>query len=180
MPYFQLDPAIKLRAGFRTQVTEGPDALPFYFDCAACNAQEPVIAGVLADAPADTGRLAFDRIGILTDPLRGPRHAVFCATCFAKFMAETGTDPLSEPTASAVGSQQQEQTQQQQTPMPQTSATTTPRTRTVLFTKELDRKNAVRFQEVPVEGQAPVCGTLYLQKWFCGTAQNVRLQVEVQ
>ncbi len=53
-------------------------------------------------------------------------------------------------------------------------------TKTVQFTKELDRKNAVRFQEVPVAGQAPIVGTLYLQRWFCGAATNVTVEVTVQ
>ena len=113
-------------------------------------------------------------------------HATpFCAACFAK---------LSQPAVSAAGNQQQQQTADTDTsvmdrnataPTAAASAATRPaapaanNTRTVLFVKELDRKNAVRFQEVPTEGQAPVCGTLYLQKWFCGRAQNVRMTVEV-
>lgn len=156
---------MKLRAGWRDEAR----TQAFYFDCAGCDAKEPLIAGCMADAPAESGALAFDKIGVISDGPRGPRHAVFCAECFARM--------ISPPAASAAGNQQQEQ---QQTPMPQASTPTAPKTRTVLFTKELDRKNAVRFQEVPVEGQAPVCGTLYLQKWFCGSAQNVRVQVEVQ
>ena len=60
------------------------------------------------------------------------------------------------------------------------SAPANPRARIALFTKEKDTKNTVKFNEVAVEGQAPICGTLYLQKWFIGGATNVRLQVEAQ
>jgi hypothetical protein len=107
MRYFQLDPPVPLRAGFRTAVTEGPDAQPFYFDCATCDAKEPPIAGCLADDGAE-GRLKFEQIGILTDPPRGPRHALYCAACFAKIMlAQSSLAPDSPPDASAPGIKQQ-------------------------------------------------------------------------
>jgi hypothetical protein len=178
MRYYELNPPIKLRAGF----TGDKQDKPLYFDCCACGAKEPEIAGVLAseNATAD-GRLAFDKIGVISGGERGPRHALYCAACFATIVNDGLTlPPDSPPDASAPGSQHHHQ-QQQNNSMPQATAPTAPKTKstTVLFTHELDRKNAVRFQEVPVEGQAPVCGTLYLQKWFCGTARNVRLTVEV-
>jgi hypothetical protein len=50
--------------------------------------------------------------------------------------------------------------------------------KTLLFVKEKDTKNAVRFAEAPVAGQAPVIGTLYVQKWFVGGANNVKVAVE--
>ncbi|HVM50963.1 MAG TPA: hypothetical protein VMU04_23245 [Candidatus Acidoferrum sp.] len=66
--------------------------------------------------------------------------------------------------------------------MPENATPTRPnlKTRTVLFSKEKETKNAVKFAEVPVEGQAMVCGTLYLQKWFVGAAHNVKLAIEAQ
>jgi hypothetical protein len=176
MRYYELNPPMKLRAGFTGEKQDQP----FYFDCCACGAKEPEIAGVLAseDGTAD-GRLAFDKIAVLDSGPPG-RLALYCAACFATIVKDGLTlPPDSPPDASAPGTQQQQQ--QQNNSMPQATAPTAPKTKsiTVLFTHELDRKNAVRFQEVPVEGQAPVCGTLYLQKWFCGTARNVRLTVEV-
>jgi len=176
MRYYELNPPMRLRAGFKDQQRQQP----LYFDCCACGAKEPEIAGVLAseDATAD-GRLAFDKIAVLDAGPLG-RLALYCATCFATIVNDgLMLPPASPPDVSAPGTQQQQQLQNNS--MPQATAPTAPKTKstTVLFTHELDRKNAVRFQEVPVEGQAPVCGTLYLQKWFCGAARNFRLTVEV-
>jgi hypothetical protein len=53
-------------------------------------------------------------------------------------------------------------------------------TKVIVFQKEKDTKNTVKFAEVPVQGQAPIIGTLYLQKWIAGTSQNVKVTVEVQ
>jgi hypothetical protein len=53
-------------------------------------------------------------------------------------------------------------------------------TKVVLFQKEKETKNTVKFAEVPVQGQAPVVGTLYLQKWAVGASQNVKVTIEVQ
>jgi hypothetical protein len=50
---------------------------------------------------------------------------------------------------------------------------------TILLTKEKDTKNTVKFTEAQIQGQAPVIGTLYVQKWFAGAATNLRLTVEV-
>ena len=52
--------------------------------------------------------------------------------------------------------------------------------RTVLFTKEKDTKNTVKFTEVPTDGQAPVVGSLYLQRWFAGASNDVKLTIEVK
>jgi len=53
-------------------------------------------------------------------------------------------------------------------------------TKTVLFTREKDTKNTTKFAEVPVQGQAPIVGTLYVQKWFAGASQNLKVTVAVQ
>jgi hypothetical protein len=66
--------------------------------------------------------------------------------------------------------------------MDKNTQTAAPKTKakTALFTKEKDTKNTVKFAEVAIEGQAPICGTLYLQKWFVGNAQTIRVEVEAQ
>ena len=46
------------------------------------------------------------------------------------------------------------------------------------FVKEKDTKNTVRFMEVPEEGKPPVVSTLYLQKWFIGNTEKVKVTVE--
>ena len=54
------------------------------------------------------------------------------------------------------------------------------KTRTLVFSREKDTKNTVKFAEVPTEGEAPVIGSLYVQRWFIGGASNVRLTIEAQ
>ena len=50
-------------------------------------------------------------------------------------------------------------------------------TATVSFKKEKDTKNTVKFAEVAIEGQAPVVGTIYVQKWFVGSATEIEVTV---
>jgi hypothetical protein len=50
--------------------------------------------------------------------------------------------------------------------------------KTLLFVKEKDTKNTVKFTEAQVQGQAPVVGTLYVQKWFAGATNNLKLIIE--
>lgn len=50
---------------------------------------------------------------------------------------------------------------------------------TIEFTFEKETKNSNRYQEVPQDGQAPIVGTLYLQKWFSGTARNVTMNIQL-
>ena len=54
------------------------------------------------------------------------------------------------------------------------------KTKTVQFQKEKDTKNTVKFEEVQVQGEAPIIGSLYVQKWFIGDATNLKVTVEVQ
>ena len=54
------------------------------------------------------------------------------------------------------------------------------KTKTVQFQKEKDTKNTVKFAEVQTQGQAPIVGTLYVQKWYAGATQNLKVTVEVQ
>ena len=53
------------------------------------------------------------------------------------------------------------------------------KTKTVQFQKEKDTKNTVKFEEVQVQGEAPIIGSLYVQKWFIGDATNLKVTVEV-
>ena len=54
------------------------------------------------------------------------------------------------------------------------------KTKTVQFEKEKDTKNTVKFAEVQIQGEAPIIGTLYVQKWFVGGADKLQVTVEVQ
>ena len=54
------------------------------------------------------------------------------------------------------------------------------KTKTVQFTKEKGTKNTVKFAEVQTQGEAPIVGTLYVQKWFAGDATNLKVTVEAQ
>jgi hypothetical protein len=53
------------------------------------------------------------------------------------------------------------------------------KTKTVSFTKEKDTKNTVRFTEDAIQGEPPIVGTLYVQKWFVGDASKLKVTVEV-
>jgi hypothetical protein len=48
----------------------------------------------------------------------------------------------------------------------------------IKFEIEKETKNSVRYKEVPAEGQAPVVGSLYVQKWFAGTARTLEVTIE--
>ncbi|SPE60414.1 conserved hypothetical protein [Verrucomicrobia bacterium] len=54
------------------------------------------------------------------------------------------------------------------------------KTKTVQFEKEKDTKNTVKFAEVQTQGEAPIIGNLYVQKWFVGDATKLKVTVEVQ
>lgn len=45
---------------------------------------------------------------------------------------------------------------------------------------EKETKNSVRYKEVPEEGQAPIVGSLYVQKWFAGNSKNIKVTIEKQ
>ena len=46
---------------------------------------------------------------------------------------------------------------------------------TVKFSIEKETKNSVRYKEQPADGQAPIVGTLYVQKWFAGDTKNLEI-----
>ncbi len=48
------------------------------------------------------------------------------------------------------------------------------------FKFEKTTKNTARFTENPREGEPPVIGTLYVQKWFAGDAKNLRVTIEIE
>lgn len=45
--------------------------------------------------------------------------------------------------------------------------------KTIKFEFEKETKNSVRYKEVPEEGQPPIVGSLYVQKWYAGTSKNI-------
>lgn len=49
---------------------------------------------------------------------------------------------------------------------------------TVKFTFEKETKNSVRYKEVSEEGKAPIMGTIYVQKWFAGDAQDIEITID--
>jgi hypothetical protein len=49
---------------------------------------------------------------------------------------------------------------------------------TIKFEIEKETKNSVRYKEVPAQGQAPIVGSLYVQKWFAGTTKTLELTIE--
>jgi hypothetical protein len=51
------------------------------------------------------------------------------------------------------------------------------KTRTVTFTKEKDTKNTVKFAQAQTQGEAPIIGALYVQKWFAGDATHLKVTV---
>ena len=48
----------------------------------------------------------------------------------------------------------------------------------VLFTAKKATKGTIVYEEQPAEGKQPVIGTLYVKKWFAGTAQALAVTVE--
>lgn len=50
--------------------------------------------------------------------------------------------------------------------------------KTVKFEYEKETKNSVRYKEVPEDGEAPVLGTLYVQKWYAGNAKSLQVSIE--
>ncbi|WP_179079048.1 hypothetical protein [Shewanella sp. UCD-KL12] len=50
--------------------------------------------------------------------------------------------------------------------------------KTIKFEYEKETKNSVRYQELPEPGQAPVLGTIYVQKWFASDTKNLTITIE--
>ena len=51
--------------------------------------------------------------------------------------------------------------------------------KTLVFSYEKETKNTVRFREA-TEGQPPIIGTLYIQKWFLGTPVPQQITVTIK
>jgi hypothetical protein len=49
---------------------------------------------------------------------------------------------------------------------------------TLTFTREKETKNTVRFQEDERAGQAPVIGSLYVQKYAAGASQSLTITID--
>lgn len=47
----------------------------------------------------------------------------------------------------------------------------------IKFTKEKETKNTIKYAEQPVEGQAPIIGSLYVQRWYAGGADTLYLEI---
>lgn len=52
-------------------------------------------------------------------------------------------------------------------------------TRELLFAREKETRNTVRYQEQAPDGQPPVIGYLYVQKWAAGEAERIRVTIEL-
>jgi len=50
--------------------------------------------------------------------------------------------------------------------------------KTITLEFEKETKNSVRYKEVAEPGQAPIVGTVYVQKWFAGDCKNLELSIE--
>jgi hypothetical protein len=49
---------------------------------------------------------------------------------------------------------------------------------TVKFKIEKETKNSIRYAEVPEKGQPPIIGSLYVQKWFAGDAEELEVTIK--
>jgi hypothetical protein len=52
------------------------------------------------------------------------------------------------------------------------------KSKAVTFTREKETKNTVKFSEVQTQGEAPIIGTLHVQKWFAGDCARLKVTVE--
>ena len=52
-------------------------------------------------------------------------------------------------------------------------------TEVVKFEFEKEVKNSVRYKEVTESEKAPIVGTLYVQKWFTGSAKTLQITIEL-
>ncbi len=53
------------------------------------------------------------------------------------------------------------------------AAPATPTSRVIRFVKRKETTKTVVFEEQPADGQPPVVGSLYVQKWWAGSANSV-------
>jgi hypothetical protein len=50
-------------------------------------------------------------------------------------------------------------------------------TTTINLVREKETKNTVRFSEQPEEGQPPLVGTMYMQKWAAGDTKALKVTI---
>lgn len=48
----------------------------------------------------------------------------------------------------------------------------------IVFEKEKETKNTVKYSEKPEPGKPPVIGTLYVQKWFAGDRATIEVEIQ--
>lgn len=48
----------------------------------------------------------------------------------------------------------------------------------VRFEFEKETKNSVRFKEIPEQGQPPIIGSLYVQKWYVGSVKTLEVTIK--
>ena len=53
------------------------------------------------------------------------------------------------------------------------------KSKTLIFKKIKETKNTCKFEEQTPTGEPPIVQTLYVQKWFVGTEEEVKVTVEV-
>ena len=49
---------------------------------------------------------------------------------------------------------------------------------TIMFEAEKEVKHSIRFKEVVEQGKAPIVGTIYVQKWYVGSAKQLFITIE--
>jgi hypothetical protein len=54
------------------------------------------------------------------------------------------------------------------------------KTKTIQFTHKKDTENKRVYSEVPVPGEAPIIGALYVGKWFVEGATKIKVTIEVE
>jgi hypothetical protein len=47
----------------------------------------------------------------------------------------------------------------------------------VKFKKEKETKNTMKYEEIPEQGNPPVMGTMYLQKWFAADRAEITIDI---
>jgi len=47
----------------------------------------------------------------------------------------------------------------------------------IIFEKEKETKNTIKFSEKQEKGKPPVIGTLYVQKWFAGERESITIEI---
>lgn len=50
--------------------------------------------------------------------------------------------------------------------------------KTLKFEIEKEVKHSIRYKEVSEDGQPPVVGSIYVQKWFAGDAEELIVTIE--